>query len=178
MVDVSDRTVKRIVSSLKGNNEHNENHRRNCGCKRKTSVRIDRKIVNEALKNRRANSQEIQNAISRVGQADSISTVKRRWYESSLKYRRPIKRPFLKARLISKRLTSPKEHEFSTVDQWKKVSNNFIAFSLNLNSYFLIVISYRFSLLMNQHCSTWLILIISCSDVLMKNIYLNAHKNC
>jgi len=95
IVDVRDRSVRRIGISLRGNNEHNENHYRNCGRKHKTSVRIGRKIVNEALKNRRETSQEIQKSIARVGQAVSISTVRRRLYESGLKCRRPIKRPFL-----------------------------------------------------------------------------------
>ena len=86
-------TVRRIESNFAEKNENNENHRRNSGRKRKTSSRIDRKIINKALKNRRATSQGIQKTIIRVGQTVSISTTIWRLYESGLKCHRPTKRP-------------------------------------------------------------------------------------
>jgi len=124
--DVSDRTVRRIAISLGKKNENNDNHRGNCGRKRKTSDRMDRKIVKEAVKNRRATSLEIQKAITSAGQTISISTIRRRLYESGLKCRRPAKRPFLTTRMHSKRLTWANEHKCFTVDQWEKVSNIFL----------------------------------------------------
>ena len=64
----------------------------NCGRERKTSGRMDRKIISEAQRNSRITYKEILKAITRVGQVLLISTIGRRLYESGLKCRRPLAR--------------------------------------------------------------------------------------
>lgn len=92
-----------------------------CGKKRKTTPRLDRKIKNLALKDRRTTCKRISSCLAKEGIIISRRTVNRRLLECGLKAYRPRKKPRLTPKMVNARLNWAKQHRHWTEDDWSKV---------------------------------------------------------
>lgn len=119
---VSASTVDRIARTLNPSTSASGSKRKNCGRKRKTSTRTDRKIVHMRLEQRRAPVRILHRQIRERGVEISRMTVRRRLYEANLKCRRPAKKQKLTEKMRSKRLQWARFHQSFTLDYWEKVS--------------------------------------------------------
>ena len=93
-----------------------------CGRKRKTTSRIDRKILTLAQSSDQPNAKNIANQLAELSLADiSSQTVRNRLYDNDLHGRTVVKKPLLTKRHIAKRLEFAKQYQNWTVEDWKKV---------------------------------------------------------
>ena len=92
-----------------------------CGMKRKTTARLDRKIKNVALKDRRTTCKRISRNLAEEGIIISRRTVIRRLLECGLKAYRTRKKPRLTPKMVNARLDWAKQHKHWTEDDWSKV---------------------------------------------------------
>jgi len=86
-----------------------------------TSEKTDRRIVRQALKNRKSTANEINRILQDSNVKVSDRTVCRQLVSARLKARIPRKRPYLNEKQRKKRLTWAKAHIHWTTDEWKKV---------------------------------------------------------
>lgn len=98
------------------------NNRQNCGKKRKTTPRTDRKIVHKALQERNAPAHCILKDLNEAGIDISLRTLRRRFKENSLVCRRPAKKPKLTNVMRKRRLYWAQLHRDSESGYWNKVS--------------------------------------------------------
>lgn len=88
------------------------------GCKRKTSAKIDQRIIREIKKNPRTTIREIKEGLD----LDiSDRTIRRRLAERDLKSYFAKKRPMISARNKKKRLQFAKDHVNKPLEFWKRV---------------------------------------------------------
>lgn len=98
------------------------NHRKgNCGAKRKTTSRTDRKIINIVLENRRKPIEKIRNVLRAFNIDVSAKTIGRRLKEKGIKTFRAVQKQKLNNQMIKKRLVWAKNHLHYTKDDWAKV---------------------------------------------------------
>ena len=92
------------------------------GRKRKTTPRIDRKILTLAENSVRPNSIDITKQLRELELVNiSHRTVRNRLHEYDLHGKALAKKPLLTKRHIAKRLAFAKQYQNWTVDNWKKV---------------------------------------------------------
>lgn len=122
--EVSAATVSRISKKIEVGLSPRHNKRQNCRSTRKTTARADREIIRKAAQQRRAPVRVLTRELNEQGVNISEVTVRRRFYEASLKCRRPAKKPKLTEKMKKKRLIWAKLHKNLTIDDWKKVIKN------------------------------------------------------
>lgn len=120
---VSHQTVMRINKKLHENQRQVNNKRRNCGKKRKTTPRVDRRIIQKACENRFLSTRSLHQDLLDEGIEISSMTLRRRLYEANLKSRRPVKKPKLTPKMRKARLEFALAHQHYTIPDWKKVIN-------------------------------------------------------
>lgn len=118
-------SVRRIAQKMEAKEDIFVSKRENCGRKRKTSNRVDRKIVRVALEDRHAPIRKIANAIIESGVDISERTVRRRLKENQIVCRRPAKKPRLTPRMRQQRLVWARQHQGFTEFDWNRVSFKF-----------------------------------------------------
>ena len=93
----------------------------NCGRKKKTTPRFDRKIKAIALKDRRASCKKLSIDLAKQGYVVSRSTINNRLIEQGLKAYRPRRKPRLTEKMKPARYLWAVEHETGTSEDWSKV---------------------------------------------------------
>jgi transposase len=92
------------------------------GRKRKTTSRIDRKILTLAENSGRPNAKEIANQLRELKLVDVCPrTVQNRLHEHDLYGRALVKKPLLTNKHIAQRIAFAKKYQNWTVDDWKRV---------------------------------------------------------
>lgn len=120
-VGVSASTVNRVIKNYAGKKTEPPSNRQNCGRKRKTSERFDRKIVKTAIMNRSMTINEIKKSVENSHTSISKMTIRRRLYENNIRARRPAIKPRLNARMMKQRLQWAMKYRKYTVEDWKRV---------------------------------------------------------
>ena len=92
-----------------------------CGRKRKTTPRLDRKIVNMSLSNRKSSCRKISSGLAAQGFVVHRRTVNRRLCEVGLKAYRPRKKPRLTEKMKASRHAWAVEHSDWTAKDWEQV---------------------------------------------------------
>lgn len=118
---VSTQTVSVIKKKIDSNVDLAAKRDGKCGRKRKTTPRTDRKIVQMALRDRRASCRKLTTELAMQGVSLARRTVNDRLLESGLKAYRPRKKPRLTKPMIEARLAWAKNHVQWTSEQWEKV---------------------------------------------------------
>lgn len=94
----------------------------NSGRTRKTSRRVDKRIIRMSKNNPFLSSTQIKADLEETGLANiSARTVRRRLVDGGLFGRRPAKKPLLSKKNVKARLKFAQAHIHWTTDQWKKV---------------------------------------------------------
>lgn len=92
------------------------------GSKRKTTPRLDRKLVSISLRNRKKTSSELASELETEDNVKiSSSTVRRRLLEAGLHGCKARKKPLLSVKNVKKRLEWAKIHQNWTSADWAKV---------------------------------------------------------
>lgn len=112
-----------ISKTLKRKRETGTNtNRKRPGCPRKTTKRIDDKILTISSANRQKSAAEILAEVNANTPAPiSLNTVKRRLLEKGMYGRVAVKKPLLRPNNFQKRLDFAERHKDWTVDDWKSV---------------------------------------------------------
>lgn len=114
-LEISSRSVNRMISKYK---ENSLEIKPRSGCPKKTSVRQDRMLVRESLKNRFKSAKELKNECSLEC---SIRTVQRRLTDNDIKCYKPVKKALITKRQAKIRLNWCRDHENWSISDWKKV---------------------------------------------------------
>lgn len=101
---VSPYVVVQISKQMKENSSITPSKRTNCGRKKKTTPRAERKVVSIAAANRRAPLQELNKMVHDAGVEISERTLRRRLKDANFQCRRLVKKPRLTARMKKARL--------------------------------------------------------------------------
>lgn len=120
---VSYGVVAKIAKNLELGLSPRANKRKNCRGKRKTTPRMDRKIISTALQHRNAPIGALTAKLREEGINLSAVTIRRRLYEQNIKCRRPAKRPRITDAMKRKRLIWAKLHQNYTESDWDKVNS-------------------------------------------------------
>ena len=118
---VSSQTVSVIKKKMKNNEHLYSNKIGKCGRKRKTTPRVDRKIKNMALSDRRASCRKISSELAAEGIAVDRKTVNNRLLEAGLHSYCPRKKPRLTPKMIDARHAWAKQHNDWTSEKWGEV---------------------------------------------------------
>lgn len=118
---VSTQTVSNIKKKLEYGQSLASNRVGKCGRPKKTTPRMDRKIVKMAINNRRASCRMISNQLAAEGITIARRTVNKRLLEGGLKAYRPRKKPRLTDKMIQARKAWAEAHVDWTTEQWEKV---------------------------------------------------------
>ena len=120
-LNVSTQSVSNIKKKMENSQNLNSSRVGKCGRKRKTSSRMDRKIIKEALLNRRLTCRQISFQLAAEGVILARRTVNKRLLEVGLKAYRPRKKPRLTEMMMKTRYAWAKNHVEWTYEQWEKV---------------------------------------------------------
>jgi len=102
--------------------KNKESVRKNCGRKRKSTKRDDKRLKRLCLSNRCYSSKELcREWEESTGVNVDPSTVRKRLISMGLRSRRMVKKPLLTSKQRAKRVQWCKRHKLWTVDQWKNV---------------------------------------------------------
>lgn len=113
-----------VIKKKEENKVHlGSNRAGNCGRKRKTTPRADRKIVKLALRNRRLSCRKIAALVGEEGINLHPRSVNNRLLEAGLRAYRPRKKPRLTTAMMQSRCEWAKQHVQWTSDDWKQVSS-------------------------------------------------------
>ena len=118
---VSTATITQIKKKMQKGEDLKYKRVGNCGRKRSTTPRIDRRMVVMALKDRRASCKKISSVLASEGFKIHRRTVNRRLLGAGLKAYRPRKKPRLTEKMKKERLAWANEHKGWTADDWSKV---------------------------------------------------------
>lgn len=121
IANISVATVNRIKADIEKNISPPTTKRTNCGSKRITTTRDDRKIAKICVENRRSSRSIILHKAKEAGINISDRTLQRRMRGLGFKCHRPAKKPRLTSTMIKKRLEWAKMHRHWTVTDWEKV---------------------------------------------------------
>lgn len=121
MVGISKTAVNKIKLSLDKDVTLSPKRKGNCGRKRKTTPRSDRKIRDICIQNRKKSAATLTQMVQASGIAVSKRTVQRRLAEQGLTGHRPSRKPKLTEAMKKRRLAWAREHRHLTVDDWNKV---------------------------------------------------------
>ena len=125
-LNISTQIVSLIKKKIERGIDVGSQRQGNCGRKKKTTPRTDRKIQNMALKDRRATCSKISSMLGEEGISVSRKTVNNRLLEFGLKAYRPRKKPRLTENMKKARYDWAKQHESWTYDDWQKVKMVFL----------------------------------------------------
>lgn len=120
-LNVSTQTVSSVKKALDLGRKIDASRKGNCGRKRKTSPRLDRKIKAMALKNRRATCKTLSMDLAKQGDIVSRRTINNRLLEVGLKSYRPRQKPRLTEKMKQARYQWAVQHETWTSEDWSKV---------------------------------------------------------
>ncbi|XP_065684059.1 transposable element Tcb1 transposase isoform X1 [Hydra vulgaris] len=120
-LNISTQIVSLIKKKIERGIDVGSQRQGNCGRKKITTPRTDRKIQNMALKDRRATCSKISSMLGEEGISVSRKTVNNRLLEFGLKAYRPRKKPRLTENMKKARYDWAKQHESWTYDDWQKV---------------------------------------------------------
>jgi len=115
---VSKQTISNIKKKIQNNEELDS---KRVGPHRISTPRLDRKIVQMALKDRRASCSKIERALRTEGIKISRRTINNRLLESGLKAYRPRKKPRLTDKMMKDRYAWAKNHVEWTSEDWEQV---------------------------------------------------------
>lgn len=118
---ISPQSVSLIKKKEENHRDLGPKRKGNCGRKRKTSPRVDRKIVKLALGNRRLSCRKIATLLAEEETNLHPRTVNNRLLEAGLRAYRPRKKPRLTQAMIRSRYEWAKQHAQWSSDDWKKV---------------------------------------------------------
>lgn len=124
-LNIPSSTVNDIIKRYKstGNIEAN---RGSCGGhNRLLSIRNDRLIARECQKNPQLTARQLQATIGTSLPPVSLSTFKNSLRRSGKMAYRPLVSPRLSKKQMKIRLEWARQHQYWTVNQWKRVSKNF-----------------------------------------------------
>lgn len=111
-----EKTIRNLINKWKITGTYER--KKGSGRPRKTTSRQDREIVRTAIKNRRITSVAIKNNL----RLDvTPKTIRNRLKDANFKSRVAIKKPYITAANIKKRLQWAKDHKDWTIEQWKHV---------------------------------------------------------
>lgn len=122
---VSVATVNRIKKCSVEGGDVVINNRKNCGGKRITTPRSDRKIGQICNQSRWAPRRVLLEKVKEAGVEITDRTLRRRIKELGFQCCRPAKKPRLTERMIRARLEWAKAHQDWTSEDWKKVFRRF-----------------------------------------------------
>lgn len=125
--NVSHSFVVNLSKQIRQNDGIPPSKRSLCGRHRKTSTRVDRKIISVALANRKASVKNLKQILLQDGIDVSQRTLERRFKEAQLRCKKPIRKPRLNQRMRQARLKFAKDHRHFTLDDWQQVSDLFTA---------------------------------------------------
>jgi len=131
IVKVSRSAVKNIKRKMDCGISLSSNRKGNCGRKRITTSRTDRKIRNICVANRKMPKSLLTKQVNHEGIQVSQRTVQRRLAEVGLMARRPARKPKLTKAMMTKRLRWARKYRTFTAEDWKRVILDF------MKSYFL-----------------------------------------
>lgn len=120
-VNASQQSVSLIKKKYENRLTLDNRRKGNCGRKRNTTPRIDRKIKNLALKNRKASCKQISGMLANEGILVDRKTVNNRLLEANLRAYRPRRKPLLTKAMIQSRREWALQHKSWTINDWKKV---------------------------------------------------------
>lgn len=132
LAGVSKSAVNKIKINLDQDEPLSPKRKGNCGRKRITTPRSDRKIRDICLQNRKKSAGLLTQMVQESGIQVSKRTVQRRLAEEGLTGHRPAKKPRLTEAMKKKRLAWAREHRLMSVEDWSKVS-------FNVNLYYLLM---------------------------------------
>jgi DNA-directed RNA polymerase I, II, and III subunit RPABC1 len=121
IIGVSQSTVRNIKKKLDDNESVETSRLGNCGRKRITTPRTERKIRQVALENRRKPRKALKSLLELDGVSISDRTLRRRFAEMGLACRRPVKKPKLTPAMRQKRMEWALKYRHWTVEDWNKV---------------------------------------------------------
>ncbi|CAG5039123.1 unnamed protein product [Parnassius apollo] len=121
IANVSRASVDRIKKKLDTNVDLTPKRAKNCGRKKITTPRDERKIRDICVENRKAPRKILTKKVQDAGINISLATVRRRMKDLGFICRRPAKKPLLTQAMMSKRLQWAKEHQNWTAEDWNKV---------------------------------------------------------
>lgn len=120
-LNISPQSVSLIKKKEENHQDLVTKRKGNCGRKRKTSPRVDRKMVKLALGNRRLSCRKIATLLADEEINLHPRTVNNRLLEAGLRAYRPRKKPRLTKTMIQSRYEWAKLHAHWTSDDWEKV---------------------------------------------------------
>jgi DNA-directed RNA polymerase I, II, and III subunit RPABC1 len=120
-LSVSSQTVSNIKRKLDKGLSLDSARAGKCGRKRKTTPRMDRRIKQMAIKDRRTSCTKIRTEMLADGIDVSRITVNRRLLEGNLRAYRPRKKPRLTEKMIKARQDWADAHVHWTCEDWDQV---------------------------------------------------------
>lgn len=120
MLNISRMAVSRIMARYNENGDVSINKNRGHP-RRLLSIRTERALARVVMVTPQATARTIQHIVGGPASNVSLSTIKRSLRRAGCKTYRPVKAPSLTPLRMRKRLQWCLQHQFMTVDEWKKV---------------------------------------------------------
>lgn len=115
-VKKSEKAIRNLIIKWKTTGTYQR--KKGSGRRRKTTLRQDREIVRTVIKNRRITSSAIKNNLKLDV---TTKTIRNRLKNANIKSRIAVKKPYVTADNVKKRLQWAKDHKDWTSEQWKSV---------------------------------------------------------
>ena len=120
-LNLSTQTVSSVKKKLDLGRNLGSSRKENCGRKKKTTPRLDRKVKAITLKDRRASCKKLSIDLAKQGYVESRRTINNCLLEQGLKSYRPRRKPRLTEKMKQARYQWTFEQETWTSEDWLKV---------------------------------------------------------